>query len=272
LWLTVFIGMILIGGTWHEWRPLDFLRAVVWPTPYPFLTQIIVFYPAFYLVRAAKSTKVEFGMMLGLCAPYLAFALFHYDLHVLSWIFYFQVMLLGGLLAGRVKEMGSDWRRHLGVLTPVLLIYMGVKLAMVTGRIPSHVMVLHVLTFPILFNLLGICAAAPLQGLARRPRLGAALGLVAGLTLEIYLVHGFIYAAPRVRTLVFPINLAAFWAATLPLAWLLSTASNRASRLMDQGSRAVESLAGLGGRMRSTAAMFRLRPKKTGVVHTEGSQ
>jgi len=237
LWLTVLVGMVLIQGAWRDWTPLDLLHTFVWPTPYLFLTQIVVFYPAFYLVKALRSTKVERGVMLGLTATYLAVAAFYYDLHVLSWLFYFQMMLFGGLLAGRVEKMGGGQRRHLPVLTLTMLIYVGVKLGMVTGRIPTHIAVLHLLTLPIVFSLLGLCATAALQNLSRHPRLGPLLGVVAGLTLEIYLVHGFVYENPHVATLPFPVNLAAFWLVTLPLAWVLSTASDRVRRLLRFGPK-----------------------------------
>jgi peptidoglycan/LPS O-acetylase OafA/YrhL len=240
LWLTVLVGMILIQGAWRDWTPLEFARNLIWPTAYGFIAQIILFYPAFYLLKAARSPAVERGVMLGLTASYLAVAVFHYDLHVLSWIFYFQVMLLGGLLAGRVHEMGRHGKRDLLVLSASMLIYVVVKLAMVTGRIPSHTSILHLLTLPILLSLLGLSAAAPVQALARHPRLAPVLGLVAGMTLEIYLVHGFVHKWPRVLMLPFPINLVAFWAATLPLAWVVSIASDRVRRLLASGSRAGE--------------------------------
>jgi peptidoglycan/LPS O-acetylase OafA/YrhL len=230
LWLTVLVGMVLIQGAGRDWTALDFERILVWPTPYGFLAQIVLFYPAFYLLKAARNPNVERVAILGLTAPYLAVALFHYDLHVLSWIYYLQVMLLGGLLAGRVRERRGDGKRHLVVLSATMLIYIAVKLGMVTGRIPSHLAILHLLTIPILLSLLALCASEPVQALARHPRLGPVLGLVAGMTLEIYLVHGFIHTWPGVMMLPFPINLAAFWAATLPLARVLSIASDRVRR------------------------------------------
>ncbi len=264
LWLTVLVGIILIQGAWRDWSPLDFARNLIWPTGYGFIAQIILFYPAFYLLKAARNPGVERGVMLGLTAAYLAVAVFHYDLHVLSWIFYFQVMLLGGLLAGRVHDMDRDGKRHLLVLSASMVIYIGVKLAMVTGRIPSHTAILHLLTLPILWSLLGLCASAPVQALAREPRLAPVLGLVAGMTLEIYLVHGFVHKWPRVLMLPFPINIAAFWGLTLLLAWVLSFASDRVRRLMESGSRAGDRASTEVVRM--SPALFRLGAGHRGEV------
>jgi peptidoglycan/LPS O-acetylase OafA/YrhL len=231
LWLTVIVGIVLIQGAWRDWTSLDFLTNFVWPTPYGFLAQIVLFYPAFYVVKALGSAGVERGLLLGLTAMYAAVAAIHYDLHVLSWIFYFQMMLFGGMLAGQVKEMGRDGRWHLTILTATMVIYVGVKLGMTTGRIPMHVGVLHLLAFPIVYSLLGVCGTVTIQNLSRVRRLGPVLALVGGLTLEIYLVHGFVYHHPRVANLPFPVNLAAFWVATLPLAWIVKAASDRARRL-----------------------------------------
>jgi peptidoglycan/LPS O-acetylase OafA/YrhL len=237
LWLTVLVGMVAIQGAWRHWAAWDLVRNLAWPTPYAFIAQIVAFYPAFYLLKAARNPKVEIGVMLGLAAPYAAVSLVRYDLHVLSWIFYFQVMLFGGLLARRVEGMGRDGRRAVAILAATMLVYLAVKLAMVTGRIPTHVAPLHALIYPILWGLLALCAAAPVQALARHPRLSRGLGLLAGLTLEIYLVHDFVRKDPRVLMLPFPVNIAAFWAATLPLAWVLSAASVRARRLMTFAAR-----------------------------------
>ncbi len=236
LWLTVLVGILLIQAAWRMWTPLDFLSNFIWPTPYGFLAQIILFYPAFYVVKALRNVKFERGLMVGLTGLYLATAAIHYDLHVLSWIFYFQMMLFGGVLAGGVKEMGRDWRRQSSILTAAMLIYVGVKLGMTTGRIPTHIGVLHFLAFPIVFSMLGLCATATIQNLSRVPRLGCALALVGGLTLEIYLVHGFVYDNSVVAALPFPVNLAAFWLATLPLAWVLSASSDRAGRFLRFGT------------------------------------
>jgi peptidoglycan/LPS O-acetylase OafA/YrhL len=231
LWLTVLVGYCLLQGGWRDWTARDFAWNLVWPTRFTFVGQIVLYYPAFFLIKAARSERVEYGVMLGLAATYLAVAVTHYNLHTLSWLFYFQVMLFGGVWAGRVERMGRDGRRGLAVLGLTMLVYVGVKLAMVTGRIPMNVVALHTLTLAIVYTLLELTATVPVQSLTRRPRLGPTLGLVAGLTLEIYLVHGLVYESRPVAALPFPVNIAAFWAATLPLAWVLSKASARLLRL-----------------------------------------
>ena len=228
------VGIVLFQGAWRDWTSLDFLTGFVWPTPYGFLAQIVLFYPAFYAVKALGSARFERGLMLALTAMYAAVAAIHYDLHPLSWIFYFQMMLFGGMLAGQVKAMGRDggaavsliahatgedphppYRApspggrgefSLAILTVTMLVYVGVKLGMTTGRIPMHVGVLHLLAFPIVYSLLGFCGTATVQNLSRLKRLGPVLALIGGLTLEIYLVHGFVYHYRGVANLPFPVE------------------------------------------------------------------
>ena len=238
LWLAVLFGAALTSASWRGWGAGDVVRNLIWPTPYGFVAQIIVFYPVFFLLRRLKDSRAEIAAILGLTAPYLAVALFHYDLHILSWIFYFQVMVFGGLLAGRLERMGRHAGRDAIVLGLTMLVYVGVKFAMVTGRIPSHVAVLHILCVPILASLLGVCVTPTAQALAHYPRLGPALSGIGALTLEIYLVHGFVYADARVAKLPFPINLAAFWAATLPMAWVLARSADRARGLIGAATSA----------------------------------
>ena len=186
--------------------------------------------------------NIERGLMLGLTATYVAVAAIHYDLHVLSWIFYFQMMLFGGLLARGVKEMGrdslianatgEDLTRPIGHPLPV---GEGI-LAVLTDHVrlrrreaghddrtdsDAH-RGFHFLAFPIVFSMMGLCSTATIQNLSRLQRLGRCCALIGGLTLEIYLVHGFVHDNRLVATLPFPVNLAAFWPATLLLAWVLS--------------------------------------------------
>lgn len=232
LWLTVLIGTVAIGGAWRQWGPLDYARNLIWPTPYGFLTQILLLYPAFYLVKSARSPAVEVGLMGGLSIPYVYINLYDYNLHTLSSIFYFQLMLLGSLLAGRVRGYAGNSRAALWVLALTLPVYVGVRYAMLTGRLPLNTAPLHLLMLPILLGLLRLCATPAARAFARHPWTEPAVSFLAAITLEIYLVHGYVYEHPWVQALPFPVNLAVFWAVTLPLAWLVALASDQVRRTL----------------------------------------
>lgn len=236
VWIAVLVGTVGLHGAWRHWHPSDAARAFLWPTPYMFIGQILLFYPVFYLLKALKSPRMELGLFLGLGAPYAAIAWFCYDLHLLSWIFYFQVMIFGGLLVYRVDRIGRHPGRDGVVLAASLASYVLLKLAMVTGRIPMHVGALHLLTLPILWGLVNIFSADRVRAVLQDARLAAPLQGLAGMTLEIYLVHEFVLHTPPVQALVFPINVAAFWAATLPVAWALRATADRLRRLPITGN------------------------------------
>jgi hypothetical protein len=99
-------------------------------------------------------------------------------------------------------------------------VYLGVKLGMSLGWLPGHLGVLHVLTVPILVGLVRLGSAPGVVAWWKGRRwLAWGVGFLAGLTLEIYLVHDYVHGWPALVTLGFPWNVAAFWAVTLPLAW-----------------------------------------------------
>ncbi len=237
LWITVVVGMIVIEGAWRHWSPLDAVRSLVWPTPYAFIAQIVAFYPAFYLVKAARNRRVELGVMLGLCAVRGGGRV-----SLRSPCSELGLLFPGD---GLRRFDGRACRRH-GPRSEACRRGPGRDDAGVRRRQAGDGHGPHpharrrrctLLTYPILWSLLEVCAAAPVQAFARRSRFAPALGLVAGLTLEIYLVHDFVRGDARVLLLPFPLNIAAFWAATLPLAWVLSAAADRARRLMKVKSR-----------------------------------
>ena len=200
LWLTVLLGYGLLQGGWHDWNARDLAWNFVWPTRFTFVGQIVVFYPAFFRIKSARSKPSNTARCSAWPRPTWRWPspimIYTYS----SWIFYFLVMLLGGVWAGRVERMGGDGRRHLAVLGLTMLVYVGVKLGMVTGRIPTNVVVLHALTVAVLYTLLEL-ATEPVQSLhpaaAARPRAepdGRA-------DARCSLVHGLVYESRPVRRL-----------------------------------------------------------------------
>ena len=238
LWVTVFFGCFLIQGGWRDWTFRELMANFLWPTQFTFVGQIVLFYPVFFLIKSARSRRLEYAVMLGVLVIYLTAASFAYNLHVLSWLFYLQMMLLGGLWSGRLSKMEQSGSRHLPLLGLTMLIYVVVKLGMVTGRIPTNVVVLHALTVAIVFSLLALTTTSTVQSWSRRPRLAPVLGLIAGMTFEIYLVHGFVHENPFVAKLPFPVNLGVFWMATVPLAWVVFTCVTQRTELFQMGRRA----------------------------------
>ena len=227
LWIVV-VGFVVLGqGAWRTWGPADYASALAWPTAYGFLAQIVPFYAIYYVLMRRRDGRVYVAGVAGLAVSYLLVAAFVYDLHVLSVLFHAQTMLLGGWLASRAESLGQTPKRDVAVLGLTLAAYISIKLAMSLGRVPTHIAPLHLLAVPIVVCLVSLGnSARAIKSILGRPWLARPVTLMATLTLEIYLVHGFVYENPWVESLQFPLNLAAFWGLTVALAWLVGRASH----------------------------------------------
>ncbi|MDX2037406.1 MAG: hypothetical protein SFX72_12210 [Isosphaeraceae bacterium] len=225
LWVAVILGTVVAAGAWRAWGIRDYFVQLIWPTKYGFISQIVIFYIAYFLLRAARRDRSTLVVTALASASYVLIAVFAYDLHVLSWIFSFMIMLFGGRLAERVDRLGESSPAAIACLTVGLPAYLGVKLAMVLGWIPTQVAITHAIAALLVWSAFELSASLQKRG-GRLPRgVGAIVGLLGGITLEIYVIHGYVYESPWVAGMPFPINIAVFWAITIPLASVLRLAS-----------------------------------------------
>ncbi len=220
LFVVVTVGIVIPTGCWRTWSLADARYHLIWPTPYHFIAQITVFYLLDYpLLRVGRPAAFRLGW-LALVPVYAGLWISGFDIQWLSWVFYFQMMLLGGDLARPTNRPGTHpWLAALalGIGLPV---YVVTKAMLSVGRAGAVSFLPHALMFPIVWALLDLASWPPiLEAVASRRWLAAPVGFLAGLTLEIYLVHDYVFQAPRVVGLGFPGNLLAFWAITLGLAW-----------------------------------------------------
>ena len=106
-------------------------------------------------------------------------------------------------------------------------VYFGFLLVVSTGRMTEFQALVHLLGFLFLYLAFRLSRSHfvvdRIMGEGRRSALVCAF--VAGLTLEMYLVQYKVYRHPLVTNLPFPLNMALFWAALLPLAFALSKAA-----------------------------------------------
>jgi len=231
--LVVAVLALGIGGGWRVWSLRDYVYELAWPTAFTFVQLIVPFYVVFFVLLRAK-TRVVFtwGMI---AAGVLYFAVYlpdalrtpsndtlrlssrPYFAHVFA---YFQVMLLGAWLGSRQGERRAGPSRWLA-LALVSVSYFVVKLAMVEGHFAREYALLHALTFAwCLLAFECFRDRALIDRLRAAPRLWSTATFVGGLTLEIYVVHSFFAGYAWLYSIRFPINLALFWAMTLPSAWL----------------------------------------------------
>lgn len=229
----VTIGAALITGTFFDWTFEDYIKRLLWPTNYWFVSCIVLFYLPFYWLMQRKQGHAFPLLMVAVLVPYFYFYFTVVDLTKFSiedslfkWLFYFQVMLLGGYLAYRPDSLKSAISTQLNasLLAIFLVAYFAVKL-MIAKEIATELQFLiHWITFPIMvFSLRAMDTTVVRESIMKSP-LAPFIALVAGATLEIYLLQKYVYGHPAVFSLGFPYSVIVFWPVVIVsgivLAWL----------------------------------------------------
>ncbi|MGA2781913.1 MAG: acyltransferase [Smithella sp.] len=232
---TLFL-IIIPQTVWHQWNVLDYIRMLVWPTNYWFISALMIFYVIFFLILKMKNYKYFLTSIFILIIPYLFFYITKVDLSRYSiegpgyfkWIFYLQTMFFGGYMAGRAKFAKTSFSKDGLALIFVIGLYYGILILMSRGCGWQFQAVTHLLMFPILFLFLKVSESGVIMSLMTTKYAGAAISLMAALTLEIYLLHGAVYSHPIIQNLLFPLNIVIFWLVVIFLSFVL----NRISRFI----------------------------------------
>ncbi len=226
---TVFLFAFLGAGGWRSWRPADYFLQFGWGVDYPFVGQIIVFYALFYGLQRLNAPAGDPGPVLGgssslLCRPpRRGRGSGDWLFHTFHWVFYFQAMLLGALIADAPWIAAPAQAGTVKMLAGLGALYIGARFGVASGRLQSWFFLPHLIVLPILILLLRTTRSAPVADfLERSPSSARAVGLLGGITLELYLIHYQILSIERVRTLVFPLNVAVFFGLSILAAWAFS--------------------------------------------------
>ena len=238
LWLIVSLLSLTPGHGIH-WRFPDLFKLLIYPTPYWFISALVLFYGLFYLIMRCCSARLRVVLLIGLCIPYAVGYLHFVDLshfsiennHLFKWIFYFQTMLLGSVLADDYRRHHAPRARTIIACLLCLLAYLALKSLLAHGLFLSSQWLLHALTIPILITALRTARHPCVEALVSRPGIQAFIRLFSGLSLEIYLVQEVIIEQPRLQHLPLPWNLLCFWLITVASAWLVSQCVQQLGRL-----------------------------------------
>lgn len=229
----VTIGAYLISGTFFDWGLVDYVKRLLWPTEYWFVSCIVLFYPPFYWLMQHKKSYAFPFISVAVLVPYFYFYSTFVDLTKFSiedsafkWLFYFQIMLLGGYLAYHLDLVRAAISTRLNALLLVifLIAYFAVKLMIAKGIATEWQFLIHWLTFPIMVFSLRAMDAHVVRAKIMKSPLAPTIALVAGATLEIYLLQKYVYGHPAIIAMGFPYSVLAFWPAVIVsgivLAWL----------------------------------------------------
>ncbi len=236
--LFVLIAELLLEGGWQRWVITDYIEQFIWPTPAWFISAIMIFYTfCFIILKYGERSWYVWGIML-LCIPYTYLYLTYVDLSYYSieqtdfkWIFYLQTMLFGGYLAGKSDDLPKGRFRHLMLLIGVTLCYGFLGLLFVRGHYDQFQFIMHLLMFPLIYLLVILCNSPFVVHRIMNIRLvEPVIALLAGLTLEIYLLQGRIYSHHMIESMAFPFNIISFWVAVVGLAYCLMKMSGALKR------------------------------------------
>ncbi len=229
LWLATILMIVIAQSAWRTLDIFDYVGLFVWPTAYWFITALMIFYVIFYFIWQRQNYKYFLVGIFILVLPYLYFYLTMIDLSFYSiegpgsgyfkCIFYLQTMFFGGYLAGCVRSGQPNFFKDGLALVFFIALYYGILFFMSKFGGWEFQAVTHVLMFPILFFFLRFAESREITALVQSKYVGTAISLMAALTLEIYLLHGYVRAFPFVLKTIFPLNIVVFWIVTVALSY-----------------------------------------------------
>ncbi|NJN73982.1 MAG: hypothetical protein HC799_14795 [Limnothrix sp. RL_2_0] len=225
--LVVLFFLILLDNHWNG-SFLGLVKLAIWPTQFGFITQLLVFYIPYYFV--AKLDRIRLRNLVGLLfipfgVSYLYATGFAgiagageylHPLTITNWIFYFQMMVLGGLIAKEVKAQNplliNMSRNSIAcpLLAGTLLAYVVTKALIVLNFLRESYFLLNMLIIPVIVALFLFSMTSSIQTLLKNKAIGNTVNLISGLTLEIYLVHACLLSYPFAESFIFPLNIIVF--------------------------------------------------------------
>ena len=212
----------------HIHRPMDVLVQTIWPSNYPFIMQITTFYVLYFFWSRSPLGRWPLELCLVIVPIYIGgWIISPHELrtHVVHWFFYFQVMMLGVVAArhdlNKRKIKGKSVWAGLAISS---LAYLLVKFLLSRrGLAVEYVSILHVLVLPVMYFMMLLSASdRVLAWINRRGRLALFATWLAGVTLEVYLVHYPVLENKLVASRPAPLNLLLFWVLTFLLTWLVA--------------------------------------------------
>lgn len=226
--LLVTLIDITLNRSWMSWRVMDYLSAFLWPTLFWFVGAIMIFYLLFFVVMRLGGNRAFLAGIAFFSVFYVLWYLFFVDLSAYTiegpshfkWVFYLMIMLFGGYLAGSVR-IPRGTLRHLLYLSAALLGYIGIIIAVRAGFGQIQALI-HVITFPIVYLVLCLSRSSFVTKHILTRKAGWFLvSLMAGLTLEIYMLQNVVYSNRFITALLFPVNIIVFWVIVVLLAFMV---------------------------------------------------
>lgn len=175
-------------------RIADLAAVFVWPTPFWFISAVVVFYvPIFYLARLKPA-----GIATAMAALLVPYVFFYSQLDLstfvvegpdhFKWINYFGITLMGCLVA-RLKLTPKLSLFSVAALLLSLVLFLVTKLTVFRYDMGHLQFLFHVWLYPIVFFSFHVFSSEAVLKPLRATPVFPAVALLGGLTLEIYLTQ-----------------------------------------------------------------------------------
>lgn len=160
--ITTFIAVII--GFYSIDSVKSIISKFIYPTEYWFISAIIVFYVAYYLILRNKYKNNLLKIIVLLIIPYILFYIYTLDTSqwiiednkYFKWIFYFQIMLVGAYFK-QIEDKIKCKKVDKWILLAITIFYFGYKFLMNKSILFMQLqLVTHILTFPIVFYIFSI--------------------------------------------------------------------------------------------------------------------
>lgn len=232
LLLVVVVFLLILDNQWNG-SLIGLIKLAIWPTQFGFITQLLCFYIPYYFI--AKRSKQNFKVLFF--ALFIPFGIVYFSslnaeglhtaadylhpLNSLNWIFYFQMMIFGGLIAKETSQGNpfltklSDSSIAIRLLLAAFIAYVLVKGLIVLGVLKSYYFLLNLLIIAVIFSLFLFAMSSAAKALLKNTLADKTVRLVSALTLELYLVHVCLLPYQFFGRLIFPFNVVAFVVASV---------------------------------------------------------
>jgi len=236
-----------------SWTLDEAFRALIWPTPFTYVRNIVAIYVIGYVVALPRSRAILYagfataiGLFLSICVrdsatlgPAARLSLG--SVPTMAYDSFDTALFLGGMIVAgsRTAALRHFWVS--GILAAVLCIaYFALKYLMVVQGIGAGFYpVLFVLVGVVSYLLLGVLSdQAIVRPIRRVLWLAWVVDLVAGLTLEIYVLHQTLISTfPWLATIQFPLNIILLVLISVAAAALLRMVTDPLRRWVDEWTR-----------------------------------
>ncbi len=218
----------------------EYVRMFIFPTNYPFIGHVMVVYLVlFWLLKPVSNIP----LLIATIACFVIEAIYaiplvakwppgqHLALGQMEWgthYFYFTgIAYLGALVARLCPRPTWSFAASFVAITITFIGYVALKLVMMRGHFAKEFFVLHLVTAVICLQLLQLSASNGTHSILKKIKpLGAFITLLAGITLEMYIIQSHTEYSSWMVSKGFPIDLIIFWPVTIIAAVILAKAAN----------------------------------------------